>query len=126
MGALLEPEAAAEEIQLNNSMKTIFTILMFFWASFFSFQSIAANSGCQCLCSLFYTRGGEIKLCHEDFTTKTQCKNWYFQITKTTTKKDCYLLGENLNECKGYAKEKTFQDKWSLTEGGRLHSCKLF
>jgi hypothetical protein len=83
-------------------------------------------SGCKCLCSIFYTAGGETKFCPESNLKKPNCDNWYFDIPTVTSKKQCFALGENTNDCKGYFKEQKTKDQWTLGEGGRFHSCKIF
>ncbi|MFM8312827.1 MAG: hypothetical protein ACKOA8_00920 [Deltaproteobacteria bacterium] len=82
-------------------------------------------AGCKCLCSLFYTRGGEKKLCSDVYTTRTKCENWYHDIFNISNAQDCRKLGESINECKGNFKENTRNADWTLIEGGRFHSCRL-
>lgn len=106
--------------------KNIFSIITIIYVALNSGASFGAPSGCQCLCSIFFTRGGETKLCPEESTNKTQCANWYFEITQATSKKDCFTQGEDPKDCKGYFKEKSLKGSWTLSEGGRLHSCKFF
>jgi hypothetical protein len=118
-------EVAAVEIQpRTNLMKaTIFFIL--FFAIFFSPILGLSATPCRCLCSLFYTRGGEKKLCADIYTTKIKCENWYHDIPTVTNKKACWALGESLNECKGNFKENDRRSNWSPIEGGRYHSCRF-
>jgi len=83
-------------------------------------------SGCKCLCSIFYTSGGETKFCAEGNLKKPNCDNWYYEVPSITNSKQCFKLGENINDCKGYFKEQKTKDLWSLGVGGRFHSCKFF
>lgn len=107
-------------------LKNIIFGIGFFISLFFSNSNLKAASGCQCLCSIFFTRGGETKLCPEEAFIKNQCTNWYLEIPKASSKKDCFTQGEDPQDCKGYFKEKTLKGSWTLADGGRLHSCKFY
>lgn len=90
-----------------------------------SFKGMFAATDCQCLCSLFFTRGGEKKLCSEFSTTKTKCENWYHDVVGVSDRKKCLSLGESINECKGNFNENSRKADWTPIAGGRYHSCRF-
>lgn len=122
---LQERGVAAVEIRLRtNSMKPT-VLFLFFTLIYFSPTLGFSATACRCLCSLFYTRGGEKKLCAEIYTTKIKCENWYHDIPSINNKQTCRELGESLNECKGNFKESDRKGDWSPIEEGRYHSCRF-
>lgn len=97
--------------------------ILFF--STLTFMPVFTAEECQCLCSLFFTRGGEKKLCSEISTTKTKCVNWYHDVPGVSNRQKCLTLGESINECKGNYFENSRKADWTPIEGGRYHSCRF-
>ncbi|MCX6101860.1 MAG: hypothetical protein NT000_01175 [Proteobacteria bacterium] len=103
------------------------SMCLFFILTSFLFSNLSlAISKCHCLCSVFYTRGGENKFCPEFPSNKIRCDDWFYEVPTATSNKQCYLLGENLNECNGFFKEQKTNSQWTQGVGGRFHSCKFF
>lgn len=106
-------------------MRFRIALLSLFVIGFISQVTLGA-SGCKCLCSIFYTAGGETKFCSKGNLKKPNCDNWYYDIPAVKNSKQCFKLGENTNDCKGFFKEQKTKDQWTPGEGGRYHSCKIF